>query len=123
MSLLEHIIIDIGRIEELIDELEGALLMIAHEGYENNIPWVKERQKEIEEEYGALTIGFSPSYSKDGKQQTRGIDYLVGAYKGFMNLDLNSDSEEIKEEAANVVHSYITIPPPDDPIWQEEDIA
>jgi len=120
MGLIEHVVVDLGRIEGLISDLEGALLVIAY--VDSDLEWIKQRQQEIAEEYGDL-IERMPVFYGSGKNYSRGLDFLSEAYSGFMGL--GEHSTDLAEEARDIVDEYITVPDPDDPIWEEleEEVA
>ncbi|MBT4174880.1 hypothetical protein HOC80_05450 [archaeon] len=149
MSLIEHIVPDVNVLQSLIDDLEGALLVIAHADGHLDPKWIDERQREIAEEYGGVADAIPVLKPTEGLS-ARGFFFIGEAYDGFMGLASvvygyeceatrsqskgcdaicgscefgHYDPEVVREEAENIVNEYILIPPPEDPIWQEEEVA
>jgi hypothetical protein len=87
------------KLQELANELQGTLHLIAHAGHASNIPFIKKRQQWLRQKYHPLVSPGIYFHTKDDLT-TEGI-----AYSNFLSiLEGDPSTEDIELEAHNILY-------------------
>lgn len=102
-------------LRELVEELEGTLLVIAYAGHETNIPFIRARQQYFGERYGERM---------EHVKTAVGIFQVWPAYDHFQHLlDDNPAPDQIARECEECLEEYLTPREPIEGYVEELDLV
>lgn len=121
MSLINEALVgeDEGLLVELVYGLDLALSLIAYDGKNKDVEFIKREQREIKEKYSDMVRDISKgldlieNYSRVGVVLSR----ICYAYDFFQSIGFGieySDAEGVEEEAEGILQTYLLQFPEED---------
>lgn len=88
-------------LEDLAEDLEGTLHVIAHAGHERNLPYIRKIQKYFRDRYGRFL---------DNVISDVGIFHIIPAYDALQDLlDDNPTLAEIRQKAEDCIYEHLNL--------------
>ena len=99
-NILENMFsLEMSFLEELAEELECTFHVIAHAGYEKDLPYIRKSQKYFRERYG--------NFLKHVQTEV-GSFHIIPAYEGLQDLlDNNPTSDEIIDRCEECLEEHL----------------
>jgi len=113
---------ELGRLQELADDLEEILLSIAYDEKFADLPYIRQNQAWVQREYGALFEALHEGTSDLGKSRLiRGVSCVLDAYDGLQGLlflkdngvngnPSKDDLDRVREDAQDLLYENLIFP-------------
>lgn len=112
---------DAGPLVELADELDGILSVIAYDGKNKDLKFIRECQIDIKHKYKHWIEENRPKEVDIASLSRWGfmLRCVIDAYDGFQDLlRFTKNKATIREDAENLLHENLIHPDPTDPDYQ-----